>query len=67
MDTLKVYLQSGKESIYENGINAGFSEERAINFSYSIYEISLTVEVNDNGDATIIAVNDSPLVTPVAA
>ena len=58
-----LYLHASKESNYEKGQELGLLGEPLELFTYACYEVKVTVEVNAaTGAATIVAVDDKPLV-----
>lgn len=58
--TVDVYLQSSKESMYREGKKAGLSDEQLELFVYACSEIKVTLAVNEEGEAEIIAVDGKP-------
>lgn len=56
------YLHGSKETLYAKCKQLGLSDEAATNFSYSLYEVALTLEVDEDGDSTIIAVDGKRVV-----
>lgn len=55
------YLHSSKDSMYAAGLEAGLDEEAASNFRYALYEVKITLEVDNDGSSTIVAVNNKPV------
>ena len=58
--TIDVFLHSSKESMYEEGIHAGLSDKQLELFVYACSELKVTLSVNEEGEAEIIAVDDRP-------
>ena len=54
----KVYLHGDKEYMYDKGVELGLSGEALRTFSYSCYEVEVTLNVNEKtGYAEIFQVN----------
>ena len=60
--TIDVFLHSSKESMYEQGEQAGLSDKQMELFVYACSDVKVTLSVNEKGEAEIIAVDDKPLV-----
>ena len=61
VDTVDVYLHSNKESIYEQGAQAGLSDKQLKYFVYACTEVKATLSVDENGKVEIIAVEGMTL------
>jgi hypothetical protein len=61
------YLHSSKEENYELALELGLSEEATKVFKYNCYEVTLQLEVHEDGNAYIHAVNNMLLKEPVRA
>ena len=59
--TVDVYLHSDKESMYEQGAQAGLSDKQLKYFVYACTEIRATLSVDKNGKVEIIAVDGMTL------
>lgn len=58
-----VYVHGSKESMYDKGLKLGLTGEALDMFSFTGYEVKLTVEVDEkSGNSTIIAVDDKPVI-----
>ena len=62
---IKACLYSSKSSMAETGRDAGLTETQLENFVYALYEVEFDIDVDDDGNATIVAVNGIPLTQPV--
>ena len=58
VDTINVYLHSSKEAMYEEGKQEGLSDKQLELFKYVCNEVKVTLSVNEDGEAEIIAVDD---------
>jgi hypothetical protein len=54
-----VYIHSNKESMYDDGIEMGLSDEAAQNFMYCCYEVAVEVEVDETGNYTILSMKEA--------
>ena len=61
VDTVYVYLHSDKESMHEQGAQAGLSDKQLKYFVYACLEVRATLSVDENGKAEIIAVDGMTL------
>ena len=56
--TVDIYLHSSKEAMREEGKQEGLSDKQLELFMYACSEVKVTLSVNEEGEAEIIAVND---------
>lgn len=61
MKTAIAHLHSSKESMYELGKQIGLSDAALEMFVFALYEVKFQLEVDDQGCATIVRVDDQPL------
>jgi len=52
-----MYLHGSKEFNYDLGEELGLSEKQMENFKYALYEVELDVEIDEEGNATILKVD----------
>jgi hypothetical protein len=60
-----VYLHSSKESMYDVAHEVGLEENAANKFMYFGYEVSLEVDVNQDGSWRILALDGQALRKPL--
>jgi hypothetical protein len=59
---VKAYLHSSKESTWEYGAELGLSDEAIRgNFLYALSEVEIELEVEENGDYKIVAIDGIPV------
>lgn len=56
-----IYLHASKESNIDLGESLGLKGKALEMFAYACYEVKVEMEVDPDGNARIIAVNDRPL------
>ena len=59
-----LYLHSEKSSNLEDGRELGLVDEALDNFCYVGYEVGLDLEVNEDGKAYLVGINDEPVYDP---
>lgn len=57
------YVHGSKESMRRLGEEAGLSEAALCRFRYALYELRVELEVQENGDSIVIAIDGAPHVT----
>lgn len=57
----KMCLHGSKELNYDIGKSLGLEGEALNNFMYALYEVEFDVEIAENGDCKILAVNGREL------
>ena len=61
VDKVDIYLHSDKESMYEQGAQAGLSDKQLKYFVHACTEIRATLSVDENGKVEIFAVDGMTL------
>lgn len=56
-----VYLYGNRDLMWQEGERLGLTGEALKMFSYACYEVKVTLEIGDGGEANIVAVDDREL------
>lgn len=63
-DSVDVYLYGDKAYMLEKANEIGLTSMQTEKFVYACYEVKITLEIDENGETEIIAVDDRNLEKP---
>ena len=58
---VKIFLHGSKEANYDKGVKLGLAGEALNYFMYTLYEVEVVLQVNEDGSSNIVEFNNSAI------